>query len=109
MKLNNHGWGLKEMLLIIGLLTFALVVAIFYINSLYDGLANSNVSEQIMDATNQYIYQEFDSYTAPYDLMITLEKLKEKTDLSISKDCKGYVMVKIENGEQTIKNKIVCD
>ncbi len=106
---NNHGWGLGEMLLLIAMLLFFLLVATFYVLRLYGGLANKNQSVEIESAVNEYLYKKFGSQNAPYDLMISLDTLKEETSLEISEDCKGYVMVVYEDGNAVIKNKITCD
>ena len=106
---NNHGWGLGEMLLFIALLLFFLLVATFYVLRLYGGLAHNNQSVEIESAVNEYLYKKYGSQNAPYDLMISLDTLKEETSLEISDDCKGYVMVVYEDGASIIKNKISCD
>ena len=36
--LNKHGWGLKEMLVLSGILVLFLIIAIYYIFSLYQEL-----------------------------------------------------------------------
>ena len=55
------------------------------------------------------LHKKYGSQNAPYDLMISLDTLKEETSLEISDDCKGYVMVVYEDGASVIKNKISCD
>ncbi|MBO4245201.1 MAG: hypothetical protein J5892_00465 [Bacilli bacterium] len=109
MKLNNHGWGLAEMLLLIALLLVFLLIAIFYIARLYNGFAKDNTSNNVEAAVNEYLYDKFGTYDAPYDIMLSLEKLKEETDLNIANNCVGYVLVKNVDGKTVIKNNITCD
>ena len=109
MKLNNHGWGLGEMLLLVALLLFFLLIAIFYIARLYNGFAKDNTNNNIEAAVNEYLYDKYGTYDAPYDIMLSLEKLTDETDLRISNDCKGYVLVKNIDGKTVIKNNITCD
>ena len=109
MKLNNHGWGLVEMLLIVALLLFFLLISIFYVSRLYNGLAKDTNSEKIKNAVNEYLYNKYGTYDAPYDMMLPLETLKDETDLKISDDCKGYVLIKLEDNETVIKDKISCN
>lgn len=42
MKLNNHGWGLREMIIYSCLLLFCLLIAAYNINYLYSGLNNKS-------------------------------------------------------------------
>lgn len=44
MGLSNHGWGMKEMILYCCVLLTCLLVAVFLINSLYNGLEKSGNS-----------------------------------------------------------------
>lgn len=39
MKLNNKGWGLKQMLVLSGILIFFFCIAIYFIYVLYNSLA----------------------------------------------------------------------
>ena len=106
---NNHGWVLGEMLLFIALLLFALLVATFYVLRLYGGLAKRNQSVEVESAVNEYLYKKYGTHNAPYDLIISLDTLKEETSLEIDNDCEGYVMVEYDNNAAVIKSHITCD
>lgn len=41
MKINKNGWGFRMMLLLMGILIFALLVAIYYIYNYYDKIVDS--------------------------------------------------------------------
>ena len=41
MKLNNNGWGYRMMALLMGILVFFLLVAIYYIYNYYDDITKS--------------------------------------------------------------------
>lgn len=50
MKINKQGWGFRMMLLLMGILIFALLVAIYYIYNYYDKIINTfNTEMKVVD------------------------------------------------------------
>lgn len=97
MKLNNKGFGLKQMLIISAILILFLLIVAYYIISLYnsfDKVASqySNLESEIKAAAVKY--------NAIYDApsVIDLKSLKEAGFIELftdsnDKDCDGYVKV----------------
>ncbi len=118
MKLNKHGWSMKEMIIFCSILFVFLLISVFYIMRLYSGLektgkinTDKNSSETKTEETG-YSYSEieenvlqasFDLYNEEYgnleSVKITTDRLRRKGYLT-SKDlksiydksfCSGYV------------------
>lgn len=50
MKINKQGWGFRMMLLLMGILIFALLVAIYYIYNYYDKIIDTfNTEMKVVD------------------------------------------------------------
>lgn len=50
MKINKKGWGFRMMLLLMGILIFALVIVIYYIYNYYDDIINTfNTEMKVVD------------------------------------------------------------
>ena len=75
MRLNKNGWSLNEMLLLSGILIIFLLVAVFYISSMYNNfdmevkktdysVLESNLEKQTLIYLNDY-----------YDEMLTSEEI----------------------------------
>ncbi len=110
MHLNNKGFGLREMLLWVCVILVFLIIAIYYIAKLYDGLDNKPTkNELVIEATNSYIKNKFNQNVVPYKMMITLETLRNETTLELDDNCSGYVIVNEVNGENEIKDYINCE
>ena len=123
MILNRNGWSLKEMIILSSILLAFLLVAIFFIVRLYNGLnqngvidtpvTNKNytygeIEENLLEAGLDY-YNEFfgdgESVTISFDKLkknnyITNDKLKATGE---SKICTGYVEVKDNGSKSYIK------
>ena len=103
---NKHGWGLKEMLILSGILMLFLVIAIYYIYTLYQSLdmevASNNYTELEekleLDSTGVTITR---SLLRTYDLDVDLEDNKGRA-------CSGYVIAKKSHGEEQIDAYISC-
>ncbi len=54
MKLNNKGWGIREMLLLSGILIFFFGLAIYFIYIFYDSLS-SEITMRDYNKTVSYI------------------------------------------------------
>ena len=110
MKLNNKGWGLRQMLIMSSIIFIFLLIAAYYIYALYNNLD--------VQTGKQYATLEFELQTAavnyhmqyPNDNIITLSELKNKGIISIftdsnDKDCNGYVIV----NQTDYKSYISCE
>lgn len=129
MKLNNHGWGLNEMLIYCGILLFFLMVAIFFIVQLSNSLGDtfkssvsgditySMVEENIKSATSSYIEKYYKEDIGTGTITVSVDNLLKYDMLSESSikptdeknACKGYALVKKENNELIIDSYIKCD
>lgn len=128
MKLNNHGWGLNQMLILCAVLLFFLMVAVFFIiqlsNSLGDVLRDSvvgsvsyatveeNVEIAAKDYMNTYYKEEIGTgtITVTVDNLLKYEMITE-SNLKPSEEtnaCTGYALVKKENNELVIDSYIKC-
>ena len=128
MNLNNHGWGLNEMLIYCGVLLFFLMIAIFFIiqlsNSLGDtfkssitgGITYSMVEDNVENATASYIEKYYNkeigtgTITVMVDNLLKYNMLSESSLKPMDEDdaCGGYALVKKENEEIVIRSYIKC-
>lgn len=124
MKLNHHGWSLKEMVLFSSILFVFFLLAVFNIIRLYRGFhennsnTTSNKTQVNESSKNDYSYEDIeanvlsaglDYYNKYYDneknVKITTSKMKQQGLLHTSdlipekekKECSGYV--EFENGD----------
>jgi len=113
MKLNNHGWGLKEMLFLSAILFFFVILVSVLISNLYKGLDRTTIisPDETSSQTKEYTYSQIESNLKQAaqryyqknkeeigDIIISSEliengyitksKLKTKDD-----DCEGYVII----------------
>ena len=79
MKLNNNGWGLKEMIILCCLLLFFFIVAIYFIHAFYSSLGLQVKSDS--DNVDVIIYHEME------------EKLENAAEAYILENGFGYSMV----------------
>lgn len=124
MRLNNRGWGLKEMLILSSILIFFFCLAIYFIYVLYDSLADGFVVNE--DYINESVYIEMernieeksinylsDNYVdndtlVDIDLLIKEDYLEKVIDPETDNECTGYI--KINNyDELDLKAYIKCD
>lgn len=128
MKLNNHGWGLNQMLIYCGILFFFLLVAIFFIiqlsNSLGDALKGSlsdnvsyaTVEENVKNSAVLYMNEYYKNEIGTGTITVTVDnllkyKMLEESDLIPSDEktsCKGYALVKKENSSIIVTPYISC-
>lgn len=98
MKLNNRGFGLKEMIILSSILFIILLIMAYYILVLYHNLEKESVSQytdlesQIKSAAIKYV----NNYE--HGSMVTLKELKEVDYIDVFSDsnddsCSGYVIV----------------
>ena len=114
MKLNNHGWGLKEMLFFSAILLFFVLLVSVLINSLYSqlDLSNNGSSSNPSSSTNNgYTYKDIETnlkiaarryiknHADDDSEILTSDELIENKYLTSSKlktsndTCEGYVMI----------------
>lgn len=102
MKLNNKGWGLKEMVIVSILLFLCLFIASYYIYVLYNRLTSNdysqyfNLEHKLKNAAANYIID----YSIDLDdkASISLSEIRKKRYLisfedEDGNDCSGYVII----------------
>ena len=118
--LNKHGWGLKEMLILSGILMLFLVIAIYYIFTLYQEMGkemNTNyyhdLEKDLEDNAKVYLEDYYDDNLTSAGVTITRSTLRAY-DLDVSlRDpdgdvCSGYVIASKTHGEESIDAYISC-
>ena len=119
--LNKHGWGLREMLLLSGILLLFLIVAIYYIVTLYQefdrDVTNNyyhNLEEQLEKNAEIYVRDYYDGTLNSEGIIITRSVLRTY-DLDISlvdknnHACSGYVIARRTRGQDSYQSYITCD
>ena len=119
--LNKPGWGLKEMLLLSGILVLFLVVAIYYIFSLYQELdlevsANyyTDLEDELEHNAQIYLDDYYEGNLNSDGITITRSILRTY-DLDVhlvdenENACSGYVIASRTHGEDFIDAYISCD
>ena len=118
--LNKHGWSLREMLILSGILIVFLFIAIYYILIMYKDL-DLNITNNYYDnlesrlEENAIVYLEdyYEGDLSSEEIKITRGMLRSY-DLDIElrdKDghvCAGYVVARRTHGEDDIKAYISC-
>ena len=127
-KLDNHGWGLNQMLIWCAILFFFLFLAIFSIIQLSKGLGDSlkesitdkitysMVEENVENATYMYMEKYYQEEIGSGTITVTTDNLikydmihnssLKPTDENTA--CRGYALVKKENGSLDISSYISC-
>lgn len=124
--MNNKGWSLNELLVGLGALTFCLVLVIILFQSHFED-TKDDMKESLMMYTYEsieadmvtyaevYVKEEYGKHMPSEDMKITITDLRKETGFSKYKDpkdgaivCKGYVLVKPENGDVTYKPYVKC-
>ncbi len=131
MKLNNHGWGLREMLLYCGILLLFLCIAVFFIIQASKGLEDigesnnaiveeevsySEIEENVKDASLLYVDAYYEEGIKTGTITITTDNLKKFNMLSIDdlipvgekNSCNGYSLVKNEDNSLVVSAYIKC-
>lgn len=132
MKLNNHGWGLKDMVLYMTILVIFLFIAVFLIVRMYHQLdqRNFNISDyfpegettttekeillysdlevKIKNSAVKYLKNYYENELTNEKISITLNVLKAKNlidDLKDIKDkssCDGYVLASMNDNLEMV-------
>ena len=118
--LNKHGWSLREMLILSGILIVFLFIAVYYIFTMYRDLDleignnhYSNLEEKLEENAIVYLEDYYEGDFNSEGLKITRGMLRSY-DLDVElrdKDghvCAGYVMARRTHGEDDIKAYISC-
>lgn len=118
--LNKHGWSLREMLILSGILVVFLFIAVYYIFTMYRDLDleignnhYSNLEEKLEENAIVYLEDYYEGDLNSEGLKITRGMLRSY-DLDVElrdKDghvCAGYVMARRTHGEDDIKAYISC-
>lgn len=128
MKLDNHGWGLNQMLVWCAVLLFFLFIAIFCIVQLSNGLGDtiknsvtndvtySMVEENIENASYLYMEKYYQEDLGTGTITITTDNLLKYNMIQSyalkptdeDNACKGYSLVKKENDDFVISAYISC-
>lgn len=119
--LNKHGWGLKEMLVLSGILALFLIIAIYYIFSLYRGLDlevtehyYTDLEERLENNARVYLDDYYEGALDSEGITITRSVLRTY-DLDVlledsrGNSCSGYVMARKTHGEEYIDAYISCN
>lgn len=118
MKLNNKGWGTMEMMLLVGGLLIALLVAIFFISKLYGSFNNTISNKNYFDletklesAAKEYILEN--DIQIDGEFRVSYETLKEHNNIDNLYDennesCTGYVMINRIDNINNYKGYISC-
>ena len=117
---NKHGWSLREMLILSGILIVFLFIAVYYIFTMYRDLDleignnhYSNLEEKLEENAIVYLEDYYEGDLNSEGLKITRGMLRS-CDLDVElrdKDghvCAGYVMARRTHGEDDIKAYISC-
>ncbi len=118
--LNKHGWSLREMLILSGILIVFLFIAIYYILIMYKDLdlniTNNyydNLESRLEENATVYLEDYYEGDLSSEEIKITRGMLRSY-DLDIElrdKDghvCAGYVVARRTHGEDDIKAYISC-
>ena len=118
--LNKHGWSLREMLILSGILIVFLFIAVYYIFTMYRDLDleignnhYSNLEEKLEENAIVYLEDYYEGDLNSEGLKITRGMLRS-CDLDVElrdKDghvCAGYVVARRTHGEDDIKAYISC-
>lgn len=121
MHLNKNGWSLNEMLVLSGILLLFLIIAIYYIVSLYNNfgteVSTTNYSElekRLEEQALVYLNDYYDELLTNEDITITRNVLRSyNLDVILEdnngKACSGYVMAHKSHGEIYTKSYIKCN
>lgn len=118
--LNKNGWGLREMLVLSGVLILFLIIAIYYIYTLYQELGIEMTSsyyyglESDLENSAEVYLQDYYDGTLDSDGLTITRSVLRSYDLDVSlvdangNACSGYVIAKKTRGENSIDAYISC-
>lgn len=109
MKLDNRGWGYRDMIIYSCILLFCLLLSVYFVNSLYNDLEKSAERQKINSSSSDVVEvpkkEDKDDIKIDYSYYFDLEdKLKEATTKYIKNE-----NVDLSNGLVTINSSILVD
>ncbi len=117
MFLNKNGWGLKEMVVISGILILFLVLAIYniyQIDTYFKDREYIILENKLLEKSLVYLNNYYDDTLNSEGIIVSNELLK-KYDLDIplvdisGNPCKGYVKITKSHGEVNKTPYITCN
>lgn len=120
MFLNKNGWGLKEMIVLSGVILLFLIVSIYYIATFTHSFAKETSNHyyyQLEDKLEEkaliYLEQHQDMVLTNTDVTITRNILKMyNLDPSLidldGNACDGYAIASISHGKVQVKGFVQC-
>lgn len=121
MRLNKQGWGLREMLILSGILILFLCVSIYFIYIFYNSFDKEMKSNYYEGLENNLEYQTTIYLNDYYDEALTSDKITisrsvlRSYDLDIElkdkheKACSGYVTANKSMGKTNVDAYIKCE
>ena len=121
MHLNKNGWSLKEMLLLSGILVLFLLIAIYYIVSLYNNFGEelkatnySLLEKRLEDKALIYLNDYYNDMLTSEEVTITRNVLRSYNLDVVLEDnkgdsCSGYVIANKTHGKVYNKAYIKCN
>jgi len=121
MVLNKNGWGLKEMLILSGVLLIFLIVSIYFIISMYNNFNNDVMAtnyealeEKLEKQARIYLNDYYDEILTNDYITITRNVLKSYNLDVVLEDnkgnsCSGYVMANKTHAKVEVNAYIKCD
>ena len=118
--LNKHGWGLNEMLVISDILILFLIIAIYYIFTLYQEMGREvttthyhDLENDLEDSARVYVEDYYDGTLNSDGITITRSILRlYDLDVTLRDDdgnvCSGYVIASRTQGEDYYQAYISC-
>lgn len=119
--LNKRGWGLKEMILLSGILVIFLVIAIYYVVSLYHGIGEEVTNSSYYELEERLENQAKIYLSDYYNIPLTSEKITISRAIlrsynldvslidSLGNACSGYVVAYKTMGVTTVNGYIKCN
>lgn len=117
MMLNKNGWGLKEMIVVSGVLIFFLVLAIYNIytiNTYFKKQEYYNLENRLLEQSLVYLDNYYDDILTSEGIIVSNNLLK-KYDLDIplvdktGSPCDGYVKITKSHGKVNKTAYITCN
>lgn len=118
---NNHGWSLKEMIVLSAILIMALMVATFHVMRFSKGVKDNTLTNnyialenQVTAATESYLQEYYGEITSSLvistDNLISYGFLSSDSFSNSNDSCKGYALVNGYNQEEySINSYIKCN
>ena len=118
---NNHGWSLKEMIVLSAILIMALMVATYHVMKFSKGVKDNSLTgnyialeNQVTAATEAYLQEYYGKITSSLvistDNLISYGFLSSDSFSNSNYSCKGYALVNGYNQEEySISSYIKCN